>query len=233
MVPLAQYIQRFKLDGLLSTDLVGALRLVCKQPGELIIRSGDPVTDIIFFVEGRAKAYSVMDNGQSVLASFYTPLDVFGEAELFSSRRYALSVEAISGSACLLLPVDATLKAAPRNYRLFMYLCGRLGSKLTDRFAAESINLRYPVESRLASFLLASTDDEGTLPGTDNLGELADFLGASYRQLARVVRHFRAEGILDSSRGVVRVIDRSKLVPLAGDSYLQPGTFMKPDSFTA
>lgn len=232
MIPLDQYVRRYKLDGLLSTDLVGALRLVRKQPGELIIRSGDPVTEIVFFVEGRAKAYSIMDNGQSVLASFYKPLDVFGEAELFSSRRYALSVEAISGSACLLLPVDATLKAAPRNYRLFMYLCGRLGSKLTNRFAAESINLRYPVESRLASFLLASTDDDGRLPGTDDLGELADFLGASYRQLARVVRHFRTEGILDSTRGVVRVIDRSKLVPLAGDSYLQPWTFTKPDSFT-
>lgn len=232
MVPLDHYVRRYRLDGLLSTDLVGALRLVRKEPGELIIRSGDPVTDIIFFVEGRAKAYGIMDNGQSVLASFYTPFDVFGEAELFSSRRYALSVEAISGSSCLLLPVDTTLKAAPRNYRLFMYLCGRLGSKLTDRFAAESINLRYPVESRLASFLLASTDDEGKLPGTDDLGELADFLGASYRQLARVVRRFRDEGILDRSRGLVRVIDRSKLAPLAGDSYLQSGTYVKPDSFT-
>ncbi|OHD15195.1 MAG: hypothetical protein A2Y38_04785 [Spirochaetes bacterium GWB1_59_5] len=233
MVPLDHYIQRYKLDGLLSADLVESLRPIRKEPGELIIRSGDPVANIIFFVEGRAKAYGIMDNGQSVLASFYTPFDVFGEAELFSSRRYALSVEAITGSVCLFLPVDAMLKAAPRNYRLFMYLCGRLGSKLTDRFTAESINLRYPVESRLASFLLASTDDDGKLPGTDDLGELADFLGASYRQLARVVRYFRDEGILDRSRGHVRVIDRSKLAPLAGDSYLQSGSFVKPDSFTA
>ncbi|PKL07445.1 MAG: hypothetical protein CVV51_14065 [Spirochaetae bacterium HGW-Spirochaetae-7] len=232
MVQLERYVRRYDLDGLLSADLVASLRPFRRGPGELIIRSGDPVRDIVFFVEGRAKAYGTMNNGQSVLAAFYAPFDVFGEAELFSSRRYALSVEAITGSICLCLPVDALLKAAPRNYRLFMYLCGRLGSKLTDRFAAESINLRYPVESRLASYLLASTDDCGRLLGTDDLGELADFLGASYRQLARVVRRFRDDGILDKSRGRVRLIDRRKLAPLAGDSYIQTGTNVKPGSFS-
>jgi CRP/FNR family transcriptional regulator, putaive post-exponential-phase nitrogen-starvation regulator len=226
------YVRRFSLEALLSADLIGALRLLSKEPGELLIGSGQAVREILFFVEGRAKSYSTMDNGQSVLAAFARPLEVFGEAELFSADRYTLSIKAIAPSVCLALPVATIKKAADRNCRLFMYLCGRLGAKLSDRVIAESINLRYPVEIRLASFLLAAMDEGGEVLGTDDLGELSDFIGASYRQLARVVRRFRDEGILDGARGRIRVVDAAKLRPLASDLYtrrsgLQPKDFSR------
>jgi CRP-like cAMP-binding protein len=219
------------LDKLLSPDLVDLLKPFHRSPGELIIRSGDPVRSLYFLVEGRAKAYSTMDNGQSVIASFFRPFDVLGEAELFSADRYALNVEALTELLCLGLPAAAIKKAADRNGRLFIYLCGCIGEKLTDRMMAESINLRYPVENRLASYLLASMDGEGRILGTDDLGELADFIGASYRQLARVVRLFRDEGILDKARGRIRVLNRGKLEPLARDLYVRSGDTMKPTGF--
>jgi CRP-like cAMP-binding protein len=179
-------------------------------------------------VEGRAKAYSSMDNGQSILASFLLPFDVLGDVELFSADRYALNVEALTEALCLALPVAAIKKAADRNGTLFVYLCRRLGEKLADRNLAESINLRYPVENRLASYLLAAADGEGRIFGTDDLGELADFIGASYRQLARVVRRFRDEGILDRSRGRIRLLDGKRLEPLARDLYVGTGNRIKP-----
>ena len=118
-----------------------------------------------------------MDNGQSILAAIYGPFDVLGEVELFGSERYTLSVEALTGTTCLSLPVASIKKAADRNCRLFMYLCGRLGEKLADRIIAQSINLRYPVENRLASYLLASTDDKGRILATDDLGRACRFPG--------------------------------------------------------
>jgi CRP/FNR family putative post-exponential-phase nitrogen-starvation transcriptional regulator len=228
MESVESYARRYALGRLLSADLVEALRAQRRAPGELVIRSGEPVRQLLFFVEGRVKAYSTMENGQSVLASFYRPFDVLGEAELFASDRYTLNVEAISESVCLALPVAALKRAADRNCRLLMYLCGRLGAKLSDRIIAESINLRYPVENRLASYLLASADDDGWILGTDDLGELADFIGASYRQLARVVRRFREAGILDKARGRIRLLDGTKLGPLARDLYLRSDENIRP-----
>jgi CRP/FNR family putative post-exponential-phase nitrogen-starvation transcriptional regulator len=215
------YVRRYSLASLLSADLVDMLRPIQRGPGELIIRAGDPVRDLLFFVEGRIKIYTVLDNGQSLLAAIYRPFDILGEVELFSAERYTLSVEALTETVCLRLPVTAIRKSVERNNRLLMYICGRLGAKLKDRIITESINLRYPVENRLASFLQASTDGEGWILGTDNLGELADFLGASYRQLARVVRRFLDQGILDRTRGRIRVLNRTKLLPLAGDLYVR------------
>jgi CRP-like cAMP-binding protein len=217
------YVRRHGLTSLLTPDLVEELRPLQRAPGELLIRAGAPVRELLFFVEGRVKAFSSMENGQSILAAFYQPFDVLGEAELFSSEGYTLSVEALTETTCLALSTTSIKKAADRNCRLFMFLCARLGSKLSNRIIAESINLRYPVENRLASYLVAAMDGEGHVLGTDDLGELADFIGASYRQLARVVGRFREAGILDRARGRIRVLNRARLEPLARDLYLRSG----------
>jgi CRP/FNR family putative post-exponential-phase nitrogen-starvation transcriptional regulator len=226
------YVRRYSLGSLLSANLVEALQPVRREPAELVIRAGDPVQDLLFFVEGRIKIYSTMDNGQNLLAAIYTPFDVLGEVELFGSDRYTLSVEALTETVCLGLSVKAIKKNAESNCRLFMYLCGRLGAKLADRIIAQSINLRYPVENRLASYLQATADGEGWILGSDDLGELADFLGASYRQLSRVVRRFREQGILDRTRGSIRVHDRAKLKPYAHDLYVRSAARFDPAAFS-
>ena len=213
MESVESYVQRYSLADLLSPDLLVALRPLAHEEGELIIRAASPMTDLLFFVEGRAKVYGIMENGSSLLTGYYKPFDVLGDAELFSYERYTLNVEADTATVCLGLGVAAIKKAAERNCRLFMYLCGRLGRKLVGFNSSASINLTYPVENRLASYLLAAVD-------VPDLGELAALLGTSYRQLSRVVRRFKEEGILKAGRGPLRVLSREKLEPLARDLYL-------------
>lgn len=209
--------QRHSLDRVLPAELLAALRLERWEHGERIIRAGDPVRHLRFLVQGRAKASLPLRNGESHLAAFFRPLEVLGEVELFSFERYSLDVQALTECTCLALGASAVRASAERGARLFMYLCGRLGTKLRARVTADAVNLRYPVATRLAGYLLDATDRRGWALGTDDLGEIASFLGASYRQLSRVVRRFRAEGILDRARGRIRVLDRARLVPLAVD----------------
>ena len=219
MDAVASYVRRFSLDKILSGDLLQLLTPVQRGPGELIIRADDQVRELLFLVEGRAKAYITMESGESHLASFFKPFEVFGEVEIFAFERYNLSVEALTETVCLSVPATAIKKAAERNWRLFMFLCGRLGAKLEARNIAGSINVRYPVVNRLASYLLAAGDGKGLVLGTDDLGEIANFLGTSYRQLARVVRRFRDQGILAKTRGRIRVLNKAKLTGFARDRY--------------
>jgi CRP-like cAMP-binding protein len=79
------------------------------------------------------------------------------------------------------------------------------------------------VENRLASYLLAVQSERGEDAReyrASTVGELADLLGSSYRQLSRVLRRFREEGILGESRGVIVVKDAARLEELAKDIYL-------------
>jgi len=230
------YVNRYALGGLLSPELLAAFTLRRYPEGEHLIRSGQAVEGLFFVVEGRAKVYSQMENGSTLLVRFYAPFDILGDVELFSFDTYVLNVVALEETVCLCLPAVAIRRYAELNTGFLMELCGRLGRKLADFNASAAINLRYPVENRLASYLLAVTGGPGPAAGTgdaggvasrsgqclvtDDLGELADILGTSYRQLSRVLRRFREEGIIGGGRGGIRVLDRGRLEPLARDLYL-------------
>jgi CRP-like cAMP-binding protein len=223
MEGLDTYVRRYGLDCLLSPGLAASLGLRRYAKDEHIIVSGQKVEGLLFFVEGRAKVYSQMENGSSLLVRFYFPFDILGDVELFSFESFILNVVALEETACIFLPAAEIRRHAADNTALLMELCRRLGRKLADFNASAAVNLRYPVENRLASYLLAVSDSGGQCLVTDDLGELADILGTSYRQLARVVRRFREEGILESRRGAIRVASREKLMPLARDLY-SPGS---------
>ncbi|MFA6432989.1 MAG: cyclic nucleotide-binding domain-containing protein [Candidatus Paceibacterota bacterium] len=220
MESITHYLKRYSLAEILSADLIDSIRLLRSEAGEFLIKKGEKVDYLRFFVEGKAKVYSRMENGSSLLVRFYKPFDILGDVELFAYERFILDVEAVTTTVCLAVGVDTIKRAAERNGPLLMYLCERLGRKLADFNSTAAINLRYPVENRFASYLLAAADEEDSGLSTDDLGELADILGSSYRQLARVVRHFREEGILDAARGRIRVLDVEALRPLARDLYI-------------
>ena len=64
--------------------------------------------------------------------------------------------------------------------------------KLASLSVSNSVNILYPLENRLASYILASYTNEDN-NNTENLTQIAEFLGTSYRHLLRVVKEFELE----------------------------------------
>jgi CRP-like cAMP-binding protein len=79
----------------------------------------------------------------------------------------------------------------------------------------------YPVEVRLASYLLSVTQDEndslfsGQL-STTRLTDIANLIGTSYRHLNRVIRQFCSNGLIERGKGFILIKDREALKTLAG-----------------
>ena len=81
----------------------------------------------------------------------------------------------------------------------------------------------YPVEVRLASYLLSVSFDEtdSLLKSEINISikDAANLIGTSYRHLNRVITQFCAEGLIERrNRGSILVKDRNGLKELAGDN---------------
>jgi CRP/FNR family transcriptional regulator, putaive post-exponential-phase nitrogen-starvation regulator len=220
METIESYVRRYELERILSPELDRALELKRYDKGERLISADARVDGLYFLVGGRAKVYSQMENGSCLLVRFYSPFDIFGDVELFSFERFILNVEALEEVVCLRLDAQTIKRDADGNGALLEELCCRLGRKLAEFNTSAAINLRYPVANRLASYLLAvECEKECRDLGTDDLGELADLLGTSYRQLSRVLRDFKDEGMLEGRRGALRILDRGKLAALARDLY--------------
>jgi CRP/FNR family transcriptional regulator, putaive post-exponential-phase nitrogen-starvation regulator len=110
--------------------------------------------------------------------------------------------EGVDPVKCLALSVGQIKKNIGINSKLLVYNCQSLGKKLARFSEASAVNLMYPLNQRLADYFMAvfQADDFDNHRvkeiHTENLSELAGFLGTSYQQLTRVIKQFKDDNII-------------------------------------
>lgn len=218
------YLKHYKLWEIIDESLRENLRFYRFKPGEHLVVSDEILEYFYFMVEGKAKVYSLLENGKSLLVRFYKPLEIIGEMELFSNMRSISNLQAISEVHCLGIRSDIIRETCISNNKMLEYFCRSLSGKLLNFNISSSINLSYPLENRLASYLMAVSVNEETAPiveqmFTENMTELADLLGCSYRHLTRTVRTFIDEGIISKNKKHIEILDGDKLKDLAKEIY--------------
>ncbi|MPM79649.1 hypothetical protein SDC9_126688 [bioreactor metagenome] len=84
-----------------------------------------------------------------------------------------------------------------------------------------SINLLYPLENRLASYINESLvcGDNLYIDFDENLNNIAELLGSSYRHLLRTFNTLCKKGVLKREDGKYKIINKVLLKDLAGDLY--------------
>jgi len=183
---------------------------------EDICVSGEPMSHLLLLVEGRAKIFISMENGKALLLEFVEGFQVIGDLELVSGKRDAsASVRTITQTYCLGLPMALreNLMSDPCFLRL---VSTELAVKLDSCSKSYAVNMLYPLESRLASYLL-HTEENGLF--YENMGSLSEYLGASYRHLLRVTGGFLRQGLIRREAKGYRITDRPALERLGGNVY--------------
>jgi CRP-like cAMP-binding protein len=113
------------------------------------------------------------------------------------------------------------LKKYGKDYSpLLQFLLEIITQKFYMKSNSLSFNLMYPVEVRLASYLLSVSFDEsdsllkGQLRST-SLRDAANLIGTSYRHLNRVIQQFCTEGLIERNKGFIIIKNREGLNALA------------------
>ena len=216
---------RHNFSQFLPAAAIQVLRLYRFSDGEYLCREGAPTRFLLFLVEGRCKVTRSLQNGKESLICFYQDFAILGEIELVCALPSATeppalinTVQATGAVQCLALPIKTAQDLLLNDPLFLRFLCPRLAQKLMQNNQTLSINLHYPVDQRLASYIFCSCPSPGNL-FQENHTHLAEYLGCSHRQLLRVLRRFREEGILAQEDGVYRVMDVDRLKKLADDIY--------------
>lgn len=198
-------------------EAIGKLQLCSFANNEYLCRETEPAAFLYFLVEGRCKITRFLQNGKESLICFYHDFAVLGEFELIRHADAATTnVQAVSPVLCLRMSAAEAQKALMDSPLFLHFLCRHLCQKLIRSNRNLSINLNYPVNERVASYI-ASTR-QGVF-FQDNYTHLAEYLGCSHRQLLRVLHRFCEEGILRKENGAYRILDEKQLLLLAGDVY--------------
>jgi CRP-like cAMP-binding protein len=166
-----------------------------------------------------------MENGQSMLVRFYQHFQVMGDVELFLESPAISSVQAITPVRCLGIPMEMMKLEVKSNNALLNRLGRALARKLESFNITSAINQNYPLETRLASYLSViypeyeTSSDKDELE-TENLEEMAEFLGCSYRHLTRTLKALNERGIIEKTRSRIRILDPAELNKLSRDLYV-------------
>jgi len=217
---LNDYIESYGLQKVFPKALLPYLTLHGFDQGELICTQGEPSHTMYVLVRGKIKIYNTSPEGRTLVISFKNPLEIIGDVEYIRDGDIINTVEAVSPVHMIGVEYRWLRKYGADHSPLLHFLLDIITKKFYMKSSSMSFNLLYPVEIRLASYLLSVSFDEadarfqGKL-GTADLADAANLIGTSYRHLNRVLQKFAALGLIERSREGITVKDREGLHKLA------------------
>ena len=150
--------------------------------GEILCLDGEPVEWLFFLLEGRAKIFMTADTGENLILNLWDGYGVLCDMELFMGDGiYHASCRAITPVRGIALPLDVNREILLGCNEYLRRTCRSFARSMAkDRNVFN--NILYPVEARLCSYI-AMNGTEGEW--SDNLTQVSELLGVSYRHLLR------------------------------------------------
>lgn len=193
------------------------VHLVSFEKNEVLYQKDFQRQYLIFFLSGKIRICSSLSNGKTLLVCFYTSFQLLGDLEFFDMDTLATAPQAVEHCTCITLQITEIRSLLLKDDLFLQFLARSLAGKLAASTRNNSINLLYPLENKLASYIYQASDGQVF---SENLTHLAELLGTSYRHLLRVMRSFQEQGILSRTEAGYTIIDSGRLKELAQDLYL-------------
>jgi len=225
------YIEKYNIDNMFSMDMKPFMELVLFKKNEYICRENEYIKYFFLFVEGKAKVYITLSNGKSLLICFDKEFQTVGEMEVINSEAAATNIQVLQDTYCIAIPMEQARAHLLEDTKFLRFIGDSLGKKLDRNLKNSSINLLYPLEKRLASYILATGEEiydvgeslgesgKRTIRFRENLTEISEMLGTSYRHLLRTLNNLCSKGILMKKDNYFEVINQEFLRKLAADLY--------------
>ncbi|HDR8184531.1 TPA: cyclic nucleotide-binding domain-containing protein [Bacillus thuringiensis] len=193
------------------------------EKGELICNIEDELNRLYFVIKGKVKVYTITPEGKKLILRFINPLAIVGDIELIQNSKAHNAVEACSDVVVMSISHTVIRNKLIQDPIFMKFLLENIANtlKISTRFTA--LNLLYPVEVRVASYLLSiSTDSYGNMYKEDldatSVSSIADFIGVSYRHVIRVLQKFYNEKLIEKSNGIIVIKDLSRMKEVAKDN---------------
>lgn len=216
---ISHYINKYQLNQVLPEDVLMLGHIAHYQKGDVILHSGDELNYFCFFLEGKIKVMSSLENGKSLLLRFYTDLDTLGDIELFFPGPVESSVEAVSESYLLKVPMHIIRENYLDDPVFLKYLGHSLSDKLKSISRNSAYNLYYPLVNRLSSYIYEHMNDNNQVLFYSSYMEISEFLGTTYRHLNRTLNELADMAIIKVHGKNIEVLDLDALKALAKNLY--------------
>jgi CRP-like cAMP-binding protein len=199
--------------------LLPSLATMALRRHHILLDEGQPVEHVYFPHRGVVSLTVLMRDGQAAEATTIGPEGFVGVGTVLGrNRAYARNIVQVSGTASRMEAgrFHAALAAQPRFRQLvFLYI---------DAFIAQLLrlgvcNALHSIEERAARWLLMAHDRAGEDAFDLTQEFFAEMLGVRRASVNLVSRTLQQAGLIASSRGRIRILDRAGLEDVSCECY--------------
>ncbi len=208
-----QYMKMYSIAHLFSFPVEEFIEVHQYERDEWIIQEGTRSNFLFYVIEGKGKIYVTHQNGKVSLINFINTHDYIGEMELLNEVYYTKGIQALTKTICFAIPIHLCGTQLLEDVKFLRELTKFLSIKATIMATRYSQSLAFPLENRLADFIL-QTADEGIYK--ERHITVCDYLGVSYRHLLHVLTQFCDKGYLQKDGRHYQIIKPQSLYNLAG-----------------
>jgi len=185
--------------------------------GDIIFRQGELANEFYIVLEGWAKLYRVLPEGEEVVVAVFTAKETFAEAVMFVGGRYPASAEAVSPARIMRVDGMALRSAIMQQPKIAFDILAATSShlkRLVDQI--EQLQVRSATE-RVADFLLryvSVTKGHASIVLPYEKSLIASKLGMKPESFSRALARLRNIGV-EVRRDEVLIKDVQRLGVLA------------------
>lgn len=206
------YIDKYSISHLFSFPIEDFIEVHEYNRDEWIIHEGMRPNYLFYVIEGKAKIYVTHKNGKVSLLNFINEKDFIGEMELLNEVYYTKGIQTSSKTICFALPYYSCRTKILEDVTFLRELTKFLSLKATEMAAKYSQSSAFPLENRLADFILQTADEDIY---KEKHVKVCDFLGVSYRHLLHVLSQFCDKGYLKKEGLQYRIQQLQRLFELS------------------
>ncbi len=202
-----------------SDELMSVLKSVSSEiqlsAGQVLFEQGDE-GDALYAILNGALEFSVLsEDGRKLSLDVMREGALFGEIALFDPGVRTATATALEPSRLARVRNADVLKGVHETPGLAVDLIRLAGMRMRWMNMQLSEQVFLPVPTRLARKILHLIGTEG--PDLHlSQAELAEFVGATREAVSKTLSGWRKSGVIEASRGGLKVLNRSALKALAG-----------------
>ena len=200
---MVEMLKKMFLFENLSDDILEIIQKDCElislKKDNIVFYEGDESRYLYFLMDGNIKLYKILANNNELILKYFKHDEIIAEVAVFDEFNYPATAEAITDIKLLKIDFKNLKELFLKNPDILLSVNSSLIKKVKN---LETLLLRYLVldaKGRVIDFILENTEEFFLL----KQHEVATTLNISPETLSRILKPFKADGIIDMKNKII------------------------------
>ncbi len=182
------------------------------EKGMTILSAEDEIKGVLIVKKGKAKVYSLAENGSTHMIKIYEAGELLGEMEILTGRTVFHYVEALETCEMMWISQSLFFDWIKEDSDVSLYIMKQLAEKLYRSATVMKSVVLYPLKYQVLFFIWRHICETKEMVIKKEL--VVEALGSNTRSINRIIKELDEDGILDNLSGEIIVHEFSKVVQL-------------------